>query len=427
MDETSKKRSSQDNSTCTASPTTASSPRRERQGDREVVRKAVGGAQALRLGASAHPDRSLRVHLLAGLPTEAVRSTFEWVREVMPVFPLDALAAVVVGDATRIGVLLPPFVEPSLVVESWVECDFLPYRFGRPAHVAGVSTFVDVDHVVDHLASAAPLSRHGWGRSAFDRRTVADIVAEQIESATHLVLVGSAPLADSLARCLTVLNPGASRLPFRDGSLLDLTGLAAALGADDPDSRGRGGEPTQGLCQDHSESDAPPAARSVPVVPPWLPVLQGEGDPAPTSGLFVYRRARPFDPTRLGNWLADPPRDLVRGKGHIWLAGEPDQSFGYSCAGSVHRLFPAGRWWASSTEGAWPSCSAARLRLLERWHPRFGDRRQELVFAGVDLDPDRLCAGLDACLLAEEAIDDSLHASREECLDPLSTPSRRLH
>ncbi|MGH0028519.1 MAG: hypothetical protein ACQGVC_01915 [Myxococcota bacterium] len=60
---------------------------------------------------------SLRVHLLAGLPTEAVRRGFERARESMPVVPLDAFAEVAVGNATRLGVLLPPFVEPSLVLD----------------------------------------------------------------------------------------------------------------------------------------------------------------------------------------------------------------------------------------------------------------------------------------------------------------------
>ncbi len=387
--------------------------------------KRAPGTPAEGLGASARPDPPLGVHLLAGLPTEAVRSGFERACNVMPVLPLDALAGATVGDATRIGVLLPPFVEPSLVVESWMECDFLTQRFGRPAHLEGVSTFLDVDHVVDHLASAAPLSLHGWGRSGLDGRTVADIVVGQIESATHLVHVGAAPVPDSLARCLTVLNPGASHVPFRDGSPRHLTGFAAALGADERGAQGRREAPARRCPDPPGPSVA--AAGSEPVVPPWLEVLRADRDPAPGSGLLVYRRARPFDPTRLGGWLAAPPRELLRGKGNVWLANEPDRSFGYSCAGSVHRLFPAGRWWASCADGAWPSCTEHRRRLLERWHPRFGDRRQELVFAGIDLDPDRLRAGLDACLLAEEAIDDSLHVSREACLEPPPKPSPGLH
>ncbi len=368
---------------------------------------------------------SLGVHLFAGLPTEAVRWGFERACDMIPAVPLDALADVVVGDATRIGVLLPPFAEPSQVVESWEDWDFLPYRFGRPAHIAGVWTFVDVDRLVDHLASAAPLSLRGWGRSDLDRRTIADILVGQIESATRLVLVGAAPVSDSLARCLTVLNPRAPRIPFRAGSRLDLKGVGVALATDERGDQGRGGEPDRRHYPDHPPADAP--VRSARIVPPWLEALQGERDPAPASGLLVYRRARPFDPGRFGDWLANPPRDLLRGKGQVWISSDPIRSYGYSCAGSVHRLFPGSQWWASCADGRWPSCASQRRRLLEHWHPRFGDRRQELVFAGVDLDRNRLCAGLDACLLAEEAIDDALDASQTEGSETPSTPSTRLH
>lgn len=342
----------------------------------------------------AQPDPSLGVHVLAGLPTEAVRSGFERAGERSVVVPLGALTGDVVGEETRIGVLLPPFIEPSFLVESWDECDFLPYRLGRPAHIAGVWTFVDLDRVADQLASAAPLSLHGWGRSDLDTRTVADIVVGQIESATHLVLVGEARVSDSIGRCLAVLNPGATQIPLRKGSRLDL--------------------------------DAP-ATRPARVVPPWLETLHGECDPAPESSLLAYRRARPFDAGRFADWLANPPPGLVRGKGQVWLASEPDRSFGYSCAGSVHRLFPVGRWWASLGESAWPDCDFQRRRLLARWHPRFGDRRQELVFSGVDLDRDRVCASLDVCLLPEDRLDAALRPSRAEGSGALPVPRTMSH
>ena len=71
----------------------------------------------------------------------------------------------------------------------------------------------------------------------------------------------------------------------------------------------------------------------------------------------------------------------------------------------MHRIFEAGHWWASDSSGQWPACEEQRTRLLERWHPRFGDRRQELVFVGVDVDRDRLVAELDRCLVAEKDLE----------------------
>lgn len=346
-------------------------------------------------------DSSLAVHLLAGLPTEAVTAGFARAGDATKVLRLDELADADLGDASRIAVLLPPFAEPSVIVESWEACEFLPTRFGRPAHVAGVTTFLDTARVGEQLASTATLASLGWGRSELDRRTVADILVGQIESATHLALVGDHRMSESLGRCLAVLNPEATRARCSDGP--DPSLLATALGLD-----GAG-------------------ARSARVLPRWLEVLRGERDAEGDDDLFVYRRARPFDERRLLEWLADPPGELLRGKGQVWLSSEPDRIFGYSCAGSVHRLFPAGRWWASATDGGWPSCPEQRKWLLERWHPRFGDRRQELVFVGIDLDADRLSAQLDRFLLDEESIGLGWNDAGASGLATTAMPGASLH
>ena len=353
---------------------------------------------------------SVGVHLIAGLPTAGVRKSFERMSDVMAFVPLSGIAGASLGEATQVGVLLPPFIEPESLVESWLRGDILRSLFSRPAHLASVSTFLDIDEVIDQISSPAPLSGYGWGQGEFDRRSVADIVVGQIESATHLVLVGSTPVSESLARCLTVLNPGASAIPIREGSPTDMNWFACQIEGDDR-SKGRV-DPEHG---NGSIRSAMKERRTTAVVPPWLKVLQGEAEPQakPQADLLVYRRALPFDPVRLQDWLSSHPEGILRAKGRIWFASEPEQSFGYSCAGSVHRVFQAGPWWASCAEGAWPSETAERERLLKLWHPRFGDRRQELVFAGVDLDRKELFSGLDTCLLDEDAIDDLLRASTD--------------
>lgn len=345
---------------------------------------------AIRRGLDGEGGLAPVVHLIAGLPTDEVVRGFDRIREHLPVSSLACLVASSSPECARTGVLLPPHAENSQVVEDWETCDFLERRFGPGARIGGVLTVVDADALGDQLESADPISALGWGRSARDARTVADIVAGQVESATHLLLVGRPSSCASVRGLLEALNP--------DGALMHLDGAAS-----------------QELLE---VTQAPPGrSESARVVPPWLALLRAERVSPDRSDRFLYRRSLPFDAQRFGEWLADPPRSLVRGKGNVWLANRLDQSMGYSCAGSVHRLFDAGRWWASQSGSAWPTCESARRRLLERWHPQFGDRRQELAFVGLDLDVERVRAELDACLLSETEALESFEAA---------TPSLRV-
>ncbi len=311
------------------------------------------------------------------------------------------------ADISQMGVLLPPHVETSQVVEDWEASDYLEHRFGDGAHIGNVLTLVDSALVADQLDSTDPISARGWGRSSRDVRTVADIAVGQIESATSLLLVGSPPTRDSLLRVLGVLNPSASTLVLdeaSDAELLDFVTHSRRMGS-------RVGQ-----------------AASARIVPPWLDLLRAESAVPHASGRFLYRRSRPFDPERFGEWIANPPRELVRAKGKIWLANRCDDALGYSCAGRVHRVFAAGRWWASCGDSTWPTCDAERRRLLDRWHPRFGDRRQDIAFVGVDLDPEAVCSALDSCLLSEkDALDAVFPASLGTGPRAVTNPPGGLH
>ena len=320
------------------------------------------------------------VHLLAGLPTEGVARAFDRVREVLSVRSFQEFVSSPLGEWSGTGVLLPPYLESSQLVEDWEAGGYLATRFGDGVHIGSVVAVVDCERLAEQLRCADPISAYGWGKSAYDSRTVADIVVGQVESATHLLGVGDLISWKAIGDILTVLNPRAARLSLdsvSDDRLLAQISTPREGGGDRP------------------------SAVSARIVPPWLALLQSDVESTDPSEGFRYRRARPFDPERFGEWLSDPPTSLVRGKGNVWLANRWHESFGYSCAGSVHRVFPAGRWWADYGGATWPTCDTARRRLLACWHPRFGDRRQDVVFTGVDLDIEEICSQLDSCLLCE--------------------------
>jgi len=319
------------------------------------------------------------VHLLAGLPYAGQRSLWSLLARSAPVFFLAEGPKSRFPEAGPVFVVVPPYAEPGALVEAWRDEAFLSHWLGRPGRLGSVTAVIDGQRLEGDLRSTARLAERGWAASPLDRRSVADLVVEQIEAASRLVLLAESP--SPLDRWLRVLNPGASLVTCGgdEGALVET--LVSGGGCS---VSGRGEAP-----------DAPDLAA------PWLRALRGE--PAWPEGFadgvcVVYERTCPFDGERFLRWLETPREGVLRGKGRFWLREDWDRCFGYSCAGAVQRTFAAGSWWASTPSGRWPECPVHRRRLLEAWHPVFGDRRQELAFVGVGLDPAAVVESLDACL-----------------------------
>ncbi len=141
----------------------------------------------------------------------------------------------------------------------------------------------------------------------------------------------------------------------------------------------------------------------------WQKELEG-GTHTPESeeygiSSFVFRDKRPFHPERLWKYLNnDYPSGIIRAKGLFWLASRPDDAINFSQAGGSSRLEKAGVWWASMPFGeriTFGSFVENKEFIESKWNKQWGDRENELVFIGQNMDKAEIILDLEQCLLQE--------------------------
>ncbi|MCB0322513.1 MAG: GTP-binding protein [Bdellovibrionales bacterium] len=157
--------------------------------------------------------------------------------------------------------------------------------------------------------------------------------------------------------------------------------------------------------------------------PAWLRELNNEHTPETEEygiSSFVYRARKPFHPERLLQYLqSDDWRRVLRSKGYMWLATRNDVGCMWSQAGTSCRLDPAGRWLAAVPEHEWPASDPASLaQLRSLLQGPFGDRRQEFVVIGKDIDAEGMKERLDNCLLRADEIAVDSHEWSKRFTDP---------
>lgn len=328
---------------------------------------------------------TLLAHVLdhcAGLRVDVLRNAGE-----------DCLPAIGnVADEGRLDALvieLAGYEGPVSLAEAMMSADEPAYSLAAVAYLDSIVTVVDASRFLQDFNEAAFLRERGHAHGEEDDRTVADVQIEQVEFCDLIVLnkidLVDEPTRARLTALLHALNPRATIVPVSLGRL----------------------PVDQLLDTGRFDFDATSAGAG------WLAALRGEPSPAGDNhgiGSFVYRRRRPFHPRRFADlvhtdWLREHGT-VLRSRGVFWLASRPDISGDWNQAGGVCRHGAAGLWWAAVDAAEWPqddaSLAAIRAESESQGKPApFGDRRQEWVFIGQDLNRAGLEAALDACLLTD--------------------------
>ena len=124
---------------------------------------------------------------------------------------------------------------------------------------------------------------------------------------------------------------------------------------------------------------------------------------------FVYRSRKPFDPIRFRAFVQrDFPLSVIRSKGLFWLASRPNQALVWGQAGGSLKADSAGVWWGSMSfdkRSQYLGFLENQDEIERHWHEVFGDRKNEIVFIGIDMDKEAIVAALNKCLSSTHELD----------------------
>jgi len=234
--------------------------------------------------------------------------------------------------------------------------------------VAKIDTMVTVVDALNLLAdfnSQDLLAHRGQTTGEDDNRTLATLLAEQIEFADVIVVnkidLVNAEQKQAVISAIKALNPVAEIVEATQGAVP----LKKILGT--------------------GKFDLEQAS----AMPGWARELEGKHTPETEEyGIesFVLRSREPLHPQRFAELMDSEMPGLLRAKGYVWLASRPSWVVSFSRAGRMATHEPVGQWWANAPRDRWPpQGTGARRAIDERWQEPWGDRLNEVVFIGTGL------------------------------------------
>lgn len=270
--------------------------------------------------------------------------------------------------------------EPLPVAETFTFPAESGQSLSELARLDTMVTVVDAHTLLREFDRLETLAERGIGVDSDDERTIVDLLVDQIEFANVLILnkcdLATADELGKIEALLRRMNPSAqivraqySRVPL--AAVLNTARFDFDAAADFAEWRS---------AEAHTSETEEYGIRS-----------------------FAYRARRPFHPLRLWKVVMDDDAlvGVLRSKGIVWLATRHEEAGNWSQAGRIVHLDPGGMWWADTPEDELPQDADLRAQITATLEGVYGDRRQEFVLIGVNLDEASLRKALDVCLLTD--------------------------
>lgn len=241
-------------------------------------------------------------------------------------------------------------------------------------------TVVDAANLLANYSSRDFLRDRGEVAGPEDERALVDLLVEQIEFADVIVLNKVSDASDDHRRTARAI-------------IRSLNADARIIEADYSDI-------PVGEVLGTGLFDFEKAHRD----PLWFKELNGFKDHVPETeeyGVrsFVYRARRPFHPAKFQAFCNESWPGVIRAKGFFWLATRPNFVGEVAQAGAMIQTSKRGLWWSAVPEVRWPDDDGWRASMKPYLDPVWGDRRQEIVFIGIDpMDEALITRRLNDCL-----------------------------
>ena len=114
---------------------------------------------------------------------------------------------------------------------------------------------------------------------------------------------------------------------------------------------------------------------------------------------FVFEEKRPFDHEKFSAFVEENyPENIIRAKGYIWFSDDDIHVQLFEQAGRNASISEVSNWVAAFDEKEKEEVIRSFPDIMEEWDEIYGDRLNQIVFIGKNIDKERIISMLNECI-----------------------------